>query len=99
MPSGAVFAALEDREGAIWIGYGGMGLDRWPNPTTWSGWGKSEGLPDNLVWCTLRDRRGRLWVGTNKGRALWNPSTHSWPLSNTDSRIPHHVSVRLIHRQ
>jgi len=78
MSSEAVFAALEDREGAIWIGYGGMGLDRWPNPTTWSGWGKSEGLPDNVVWCTLRDRQGRLWVGTNKGLALWNASTHSW---------------------
>lgn len=78
MSSEAVFAALEDREGAIWIGYGGMGLDRWPNPTTWSGWGKGEGLPDNVVWCTLRDRQGRLWVGTNKGLAMWNAAAHSW---------------------
>ncbi len=78
MSSEAVFAALEDHEGAIWIGYGGMGLDRWPNPTTWSGWGKSEGLPDNVVWCALRDRQGRLWVGTNKGLAMWNAATHSW---------------------
>jgi diguanylate cyclase (GGDEF)-like protein len=78
MSSEAVYAALEDREGAIWIGYGGMGLDRWPNPGTWSGWGKAEGLPDNVVWCMLRDRQGRLWVGTNKGLAMWSAADHSW---------------------
>ena len=78
MSSEAVYAALEDREGALWIGYGGMGLDRWPNPATWSAWGKSEGLPDDVVWCTLRDRQGRLWVGTNKGLAMWNAASHSW---------------------
>jgi ligand-binding sensor domain-containing protein len=80
MSSDTVFSALEDHEGAIWIGYGGMGLDRWPNSTLWSGWTRMEGLPDNVVWCTLRDRQGRLWIGTNDGLAMWSGSTHSWRL-------------------
>jgi diguanylate cyclase (GGDEF)-like protein len=74
----AVFAAMEDREGAIWIGYGGRGFDRWPGSQMWSGWTRQEGLPDDVVWCELRDKAGRLWVGTNNGLAMWDASQHHW---------------------
>src|SRR5260370_14647596 len=35
MATDAVFAAIEDREGAIWIGFGGGGVERWPGPSEW----------------------------------------------------------------
>jgi diguanylate cyclase (GGDEF)-like protein len=78
MDSDAVFAAREDREGAIWVGYGGSGAARWPGAHNWSAWTKSEGLPDSVVWCELRDGLGRLWVGTDNGLAMWEPGSHRW---------------------
>jgi len=78
MQTNAVFAVTEDREGAIWIGYGGAGVARWPGSASWSGWTRQEGLPDNVVWCVMRDSRGRLWVGTDNGLAMWDPSSSRW---------------------
>ena len=70
--------ALEDREGTLWIGGSGTGLDRLPGVHEWSGWTTAEGLPDNTTWATQRDRRGRLWVSTARGVAVWNAKTHRW---------------------
>jgi len=78
MASNALFAATEDREGAIWVGYGGSGVARWPGSENWQAWTKAEGLPDNVVWCVLRDLQGRLWVGTDNGLAMWDPLARRW---------------------
>lgn len=87
LASNAVYAVLEDREGALWIGYGGAGLDRWPGRQHWSAWTRSEGLPNDVVWCTLRDSRKRLWVGTNDGLAMWDPGARSWHTWNENSGL------------
>ncbi|MGB2668572.1 MAG: two-component regulator propeller domain-containing protein, partial [Candidatus Acidiferrum sp.] len=39
--------AMEDREGTLWIGGSGTGLDRLPGVHEWTGWTTAEGLPDN----------------------------------------------------
>ena len=39
--------ALEDREGTLWVGGSGTGLDRLPGVRAWSDWTTAEGLPDN----------------------------------------------------
>jgi diguanylate cyclase (GGDEF)-like protein len=78
MATDAVFAAIEDREGAIWIGFGGGGVERWPGPSEWLGWSTPEGLPDSVVWATVRDRDRRLWLATNDGLAMWAPQQHRW---------------------
>ncbi len=78
LTSSAVFSALEDSEGTIWVGLAGAGLDRWPGSKQWSGWTDSEGLPDSLVLRILRDARSRLWVGTNNGLAAWDPAARHW---------------------
>jgi len=70
--------AMEDREGTLWIGGSGTGLDRLPGVREWSGWTTTEGLPDNTVWATQRDRRGRLWVSTSHGIGVWDEQKHSW---------------------
>jgi len=64
--------AMEDREGTLWIGGSGTGLDRLPGVREWSGWTTAEGLPDNTVWATQRDHLGRLWVSTAHGIGVWD---------------------------
>jgi diguanylate cyclase (GGDEF)-like protein len=88
LTSSAVFAALEDQEGALWIGLAGAGVDRWPGSHGWSGWTDAEGLPDSLVLSVVRDVRGRLWVGTNNGLALWEQTPPRWRLWNASNGLP-----------
>lgn len=70
--------ALEDREGTLWIGGSGTGLDRLPGVREWSAWTTAEGLLDNTVWATQRDRRGRLWVSTAHGIGVWDGRERTW---------------------
>ncbi|MGA2721322.1 MAG: ATP-binding protein [Bryobacteraceae bacterium] len=62
-------AALEDREGSLWIGLIGAGVARWLGRGEWESWTKAQGLPSDLIWSIRRDRRGALWVGTSQGLA------------------------------
>ena len=72
----AIVSALEDREGATWLGLGGNGIQRWQGEKSWSGWTDAEGLPDNVVWAETRDLQQRLWIGTNNGVAMWDEDAH-----------------------
>ena len=70
--------AIEDREGTLWIGGSGTGLDRLPGVREWTGWTTAEGLPDNSTWATQRDHSGRLWVSTAHGIGVWDGPQHRW---------------------
>jgi diguanylate cyclase (GGDEF)-like protein len=78
LASNLIQCAMEDREGTLWVGGSGTGLDRLAGVREWSAWTTSEGLPDNSTWATLRDRRGRLWVSTAHGIGIWNGQKGSW---------------------
>ncbi|MFY9561805.1 MAG: diguanylate cyclase [Terriglobales bacterium] len=78
LTSSAIASAFEDREGGIWIGTTGAGLDYWPGSKQWSGWTDAEGLPDALVLGVVRDYRSRLWVATNTALAVWDPQDGEW---------------------
>ncbi|HWZ81393.1 MAG TPA: diguanylate cyclase [Terriglobales bacterium] len=78
LTSSAIASAFEDREGGIWIGTTGAGLDYWPGSKQWSGWTDAEGLPDALVLGVVRDSRQRLWVATNTALAVWDPVDGQW---------------------
>ncbi len=60
-------AVLEDREGSVWIGLAGGGLERWLGRGVWESWKMDQGLPSDIVWNIRRDRKGALWVGTSLG--------------------------------
>ncbi len=62
-----VNAALEDREGSLWLGYAGHGLARWLGREDWAGFGEEEGLASPGIWRIVRDAEGALWVGANRG--------------------------------
>ena len=71
-----VQTALEDREGALWLGEFGTGIDRVIGMRNWAAWTTAEGLPANTTWSTARDRVGRLWVGTSRGIGIWDAHDH-----------------------
>ena len=84
--------AMEDREGTLWVGGSGTGLDRLPGIHEWTGWTTAEGLPDNTTWATQRDRRGRLWVSTARGVVVWDAQERRWikvpsPGGNTRDQV------------
>lgn len=78
LASNLVQCALEDREGTLWVGGSGTGLDRLTGVREWSAWTTAEGLPDNSTWTTLRDHRDRLWVSTAHGIGIWNGQSRAW---------------------
>lgn len=56
-----------DREGSIWMGVVGHGLERWVGEDRWEAYTQADGLTDNLIWASTRDHEGRLWIGTETG--------------------------------
>jgi len=73
-------AALEDREGSVWLGLTGGGLARWLGQGEWESWRVAQGLPSNLIWSIRRDKKGTLWVGTSLGLTRFDRSgqTNTW---------------------
>ena len=71
----AVETTFRDREGSLWIGLGGSGVDRWVGEGEWQNWTKAEGLATNVLWGLDKDRKGRVWVGTNSGVSMIDPAS------------------------
>lgn len=77
-----------DREGSIWMGVVGHGLERWVGEDRWEAYTQADGLPDNVVWASVRDEQGRLWIGTETGLS-WIPAGENAP------RIWHSPGVQI----
>ncbi len=67
---GDTSALVADREGSVWVGMAGLGLERWLGSSEWESWGNPEGLPHEAIWSIHRDAQGTLWVGTLTGLAF-----------------------------
>ena len=87
LPTNSVFSVLEDHEGALWLGFGGVGIVRWPGREQWSAWTRDQGLPDDTVWQSARDPQGRLWVGTSNGVGVWDPERRGWRVLTEEDGI------------
>jgi signal transduction histidine kinase/ActR/RegA family two-component response regulator len=73
--SDAVASAFRDREGSLWIGSRGAGIDRWVGEGRWKNWTRADGLPSDTLWGLGRDFKNQLWVGTSRGVSMVNPLT------------------------
>jgi ligand-binding sensor domain-containing protein len=62
-------ALYEDRDGTLWIGTYGGGLNRIAGGRVHR-YGSDNGLSDEAVSCILPDGHGRLWLGGNRGVTL-----------------------------
>jgi len=72
VPAARNRAAMEDREGSVWVG--SVGLHRLLGRGVFHAYTQAEGLPNILVWSFLRDHQGQLWVGTEQGLARLGPA-------------------------
>jgi signal transduction histidine kinase/ligand-binding sensor domain-containing protein/DNA-binding NarL/FixJ family response regulator len=63
-----VNSVYEDKQGKIWIGTYGGGLNAF-NPETekFDHYTMSDGLSNNIVYATINDRDGNLWISTKNG--------------------------------
>ncbi len=72
--SDAVATAFRDREGSLWIGLRGSGVDRWIGEGQWENWTKADGLSSDMLWGLDKDRQGRIWVATSHGVSMIDPA-------------------------
>lgn len=75
---------LVDRDGTLWLGTNGHGLERFRERIV-QNFSAADGLPPALVTTVLRARDGRLWAGSNCGGLSWFDGRRFHNLPNTRS--------------
>jgi len=78
LPGNNISSVMEDREGSLWIGIGGVGLVRWLGRGRWEGWTEAEGLSHDTIWSIQRDAAGTLWAATEDGLSRFDKSRGCW---------------------
>lgn len=78
LTASAVNAFLQDREGLLWCGLAGAGLDCWLGYPDWTCFTAAEGLVNESIWSISRDSAGTLWVGTDAGVSRFDPAARRW---------------------
>lgn len=76
-----VYALRVDDRGRVWVGTRGAGLDEVlgsslaPERIRFQNYSEAQGLPNSTVYGIEVDGSGRLWLSTNRGLALFDPTT------------------------
>ena len=70
-----------DRDGNLWVGTNGFGLNRFREPAVRM-FTVSDGLPNLAVMTVLAAHDGKLWVGNNCGGISWFDGTRFHTLNN-----------------
>lgn len=67
---------LMEKNGNIWIGTKGTGLDYFDrSKKTFRNYTIQDGLSNNSVFCLVFDDKGRLWIGTGNGLSNFDTTT------------------------
>lgn len=86
LPSTAARALRVDREGALWVGYGGTGGISRLRDGRAENFGPAEGLPVSAVSSLVEDAHGLLWAGTGVG--LYFFRDQRWQKYPSDRGLP-----------
>jgi signal transduction histidine kinase/ligand-binding sensor domain-containing protein len=71
-----VYCVNEDRDGNLWFGTLGSGIDKMDRVTgKFNNYSTKDGLPGNSIKSILFDEEDNLWLGTDNGLAKFNPNT------------------------
>ena len=74
-----IISAYEDKEGNLWFGTYGGGLNELSSEQQKTGGGKfidytsEDGLPSNIIYRIEADNKGNLWLSTDNGISMFNP--------------------------
>jgi signal transduction histidine kinase/CheY-like chemotaxis protein/ligand-binding sensor domain-containing protein len=94
-----VTAILADREGSLWIGFAGLGLQRWLGHGEWASWSANQGLPHESVWAIDRDAAGTLWVGTSGGLGFAKAQENYFDRLRARTELASKMVLSLAHSQ
>ena len=78
MTADSTTVLFEDREGSIWVGLSGAGVDRWEGYGRWENWTRSEGLGNDAIDSIRKDKWGKLWVGVDHGLYYMPSGQNKW---------------------
>jgi len=71
-----VMAICEGRDGMLWIGTFGGGLNQFDRASgKFKRFGMHNGLPSDVIYGILEDAGGNLWISSNYGLSRFNPRT------------------------
>lgn len=88
LSSDGVRGLFRDREGTLWIGTDGGGLNRMTRQYI-SGYSEAQGLAGNIVHAVLADRAGNVWVATHNGLSkLSNGKITNYQRAETPGSLP-----------
>jgi len=69
LPGRGVPALVSDRDGSLWIGFGGSGGVSRIRGATIVNYAEGDGLPQGPIMALLQDRSGAVWAGARGGLA------------------------------
>lgn len=92
-----VFSLMEDREGRLWIGTYGGGVNLMSSGANEFYTfpileGDSCALQNDKVWCMLQRKCGQIWIGTAKGLHRYDAVTGCFKVYTADGRTPGSLS-------
>jgi signal transduction histidine kinase/ligand-binding sensor domain-containing protein len=88
LSSNSIRELFRDREGTLWIGTDGGGLNRMTRQFI-SGYSEAQGLAGNVAHAVLADRAGTVWVATHNGLSkLSNGAITNYLRAETPGSLP-----------
>ena len=100
---GRISAIMEDRNGAIWIGAVGGGLNRFDREAeTFFRYvhqsDNSNSLSSNFVMAVYEDQSGRIWIGTyGGGLNIFDPAANTFEHYKSNPDDPHSLSSNKVY--
>ena len=87
-----VFAIYEDKNGVLWIGTGGGGLNRFDRThESFRSFSRDIGFPDDMICEILEDNQNNLWLSTSNGIIKFNPKKETVRNYVKDDGLQHNV--------
>jgi diguanylate cyclase (GGDEF)-like protein len=89
----ALYSVLQDREGSVWLGLAGRGLEKWLGYGEWENFSAQSGLSCETVYEILPQPNGVVWVGTEAGlfRGEKKDSRWIWNIVHSVGAVPVHA--------